>query len=114
MRVLERLGLVKKSTVQEKPSSSPQADMRQASLTRTGSTFFKGLDSLSQQRVSEIFAAQDEDGLKKLLQQYDTVTIEAISLALDEAVQGVIGEDSSYHDWATGVLQSQEKQLFKE
>lgn len=105
MGLLERLGLVKKSATKQEGTSFSQVDMRQAFLTRAGNRFFNDLDHPTQQRVSEVFAAQDEDGLKQLVEKYDAPTVEAMSLALDDAVIGVIGEESSYHGWATGVLQ---------
>jgi len=114
MGLLERLGLVKKSaTKQEGPSFSPD-DVRQAFLTRVGNRFFNDLDHPTQQKVSEVFAAQDGDGLKRLVEKYDAVTVEAMSLALDDAVKGVIGEESSYHNWATGVLQGRGGQPSRE
>ena len=67
MGLLERLGLVKKSTTKQEGSSFSQEDMRQVFLTRAGNRFFKDLDHPTQQRVSEVFAGQDEEGLKQLV-----------------------------------------------
>lgn len=105
MGFLERLGLVKKSTIKREGPSSSRESMRKALLTRAGNGFFNDLDHPTQQRISEIFAAQDENGLNQLAEKYDASTVEAISFALDDAVKGVIGEKSSYHDWVRGVLQ---------
>ncbi len=113
MGLLERLGLVKKSAAKQEGPSFSQEDMRQVFLTRTGNRFFNDLDHPTQQKVSEVFAGQDEEGFKQLVEKYDAPTVEAMSLALDDAVKGVIGDESSYHSWATGVLQNRGEQSSK-
>jgi hypothetical protein len=113
MGFLERLGLVRKSTIKREVPSFSQADARQAFLTRAGNRFFNDLDHPTQQRVSEVFAGQDEEGLKQLVEKYDAPTVEAMSLALDDAVKSVIGDENSYHSWATGVLQNRGEQSSK-
>jgi hypothetical protein len=109
--LLDRLGLqVKHQHPQREAHILSQEFFKQRFLTNVGTTLFKNFDHPTQQRVSEIFAAQDVDGLRQLAEKYDLSTVEAISFALDAAVGSVIGEKSSYHTWATGVLQGQEKQ----
>lgn len=96
-------------TKQEDPSFS-QADMRRALFTMAGNRFFNDLDHPSQARVSEVFAGQDAEGLRQLIGIYDATTVEGMAYALDNAVKGVIGLETSYHDWATGIMQGPKDQ----
>lgn len=114
MNLLERIGLrVKTQPPQSEAPSFSQADMRLVLLTRAGNRFFNDLDHPSQARVSEVFASQDAEQLKHLIDIYDVPTVEAISLALDDAVKGVIGVETSYHGWMTGIMQGQGEQSQK-
>lgn len=112
--LLDRLGLqIKQQHPQHEVQSFSQAELRQAIITRAGHKFFLGLDHPTQQKVSEIFAGQDVDGLNQLIKKYDAPTVEAISLALDASVKTIIGEGEvpSYHAWMTNILQGREEQL---
>jgi hypothetical protein len=103
--------LVGRRASQPDTPSFSQADVRQAFLTRAGNRFFNDLDRPTQTRVSKVFARQDVEGLRQLVDTYDATTVEGIALALDDAVEAVIGEESSYHSWTTDIIQGQENKL---
>ena len=114
MNILERIGLrAKTQRSQGEVPPFSQEDMRQKLLTTAGNRFFNDLDHHSQARISEVFASQNEELLKDLINTYDAPTVEAISLALDDAVKGVIGVETSYHSWTTGIMHGQGEQSQK-
>lgn len=84
--------------------SLPDHDsMRQVLMERAGTRFFQELDHRTQTRVSEVFARQDEGGLRALVSEFDRATVEGMALAMDRAVDEVIGEKSSYYGWVTSL-----------
>ncbi len=104
----------------KEPGTQPQAkpfsqeDARRTFLTGAGRKFLNDLDHPIQDGIIEVFLSQDVDRFRQLANTYDGPTLEAISFALDDALQGVMGEKGSNHSWAVGVLEGQGEQAQRE
>ena len=105
--ILNLAGLKYKGAEPQHAQTFSQVDMRQGFLTAAGNRFLHDQDSHIVAQITDVFAGQDVDGLHKLIGKFDTSTVEAIACALDDAVHGVIGVESSYHAWMTGIMHGQ-------
>lgn len=78
-------------------------EFRETLVTAAGNRFFDDLHPLTQASISVVFAERDEEGLRELIETFDRPTVERLALAMDDAVDAVIAEESSYHSWMTSV-----------